>query len=313
MKEKLTVLLAAYNGRKFIQQQISSILSSRCDIGVSIVVSVDPSSDGTAEILKRIEDGAVRVLWNDSSSGGAKQNFSRLVDYSLALDSRYYAFSDQDDVWDNDKIDKTLGKLKEMEQKYGANLPLLVFSDSRLVSENMTLLEPSFMQAEALNPGAVNDVYRLLVQNVGQGCTFIFNRALLDAATPISEDARMHDHWFMLVACAFGKIGYVSEQLVSYRQHSSNVLGGGRLGLGGAILRALKKSRGIKDAIALSQRQARAFRIRYQDLLNSDVCSFIIEFEALSTRGWLYRKWFCIRYRLRMGDPLRTLGLYIFI
>lgn len=313
MREGVAVLLAAFNGEKYIYQQISSILSSRCEVDVSIFVAVDPSADRTIDILECFQGQSVYFFSNEKLSGGAKQNFSRLVDYALGLDFRYYAFADQDDVWDSNKIQLSLDRLREMERFHCFDFPLLVFSDSRLVSEDLSLLEPSFMKAESLRYESANNMYRLVLQNVGQGCTMLFNRSLLEMAAPVPQEARMHDHWFMLVACVFGRVGYIPQALVSYRQHSSNVLGGGRLDIRSAIYRALREGQGIKKAIMQSQSQAKVFCSRYKGFLDMMDYDFLVNFGSLSTKGFFYRKWFCLKHKLCMGDALRTLGFYFFV
>lgn len=314
MKEnRVVVLLAAFNGSRYIEQQVSSIFSSCGDVPVSVVVGLDPSSDNTDEVLEGVNDGMLLVLRNKEPSGGAKQNFSKLAEYAVGLDEKYFAFSDQDDVWDSDRLILTLRRLREMECRYGAETPLLVFSDSRVVAEDLTVVEPSFLAAESLAPSIAGDFRRLATQNVGQGCTFLFNRALLELATPVPDAARMHDHWFMLVASVFGKVDYVAKPLLSYRQHSSNVLGSKGYDIGGAVHRALRKSDAIKAAISQSEAQAKAFGIRYQNQLVPEVRGFFIEFGGLSEKSFLSRRWFCLKHRLKMSGILRTIGLYIFV
>lgn len=311
--KKVMVLLAAYNGERFIYEQIASILSARDFLDVVVCVGLDPSTDATSTVLERFAADGVEVVANAKSSGGAKQNFTQLVDYALGHSSDYYAFSDQDDVWDAKKLEKSINMLSNMEAEHGENLPLLVFSDSRLVKENLELISSSFIQSARLDPRSAGDIFRLIIQNVGQGCTFVFNRALLEMAAPVHKDARMHDHWFMLVASAFGKVGFIPEPLVSYRQHSSNVLGGSRFGFYTASKRVFNNLKELRVSIERTQLQAAAFADRYQELLDLDTISVLYEFSNLSAKSWLYRKFFCFNHRLRMGDPIRTFGFYLFV
>lgn len=308
---KVVVLLAAFNGAKYIEQQVDSILSSFEN--VSVVVGLDPSSDDTEQVLKRFKDEPLLILRNEKASGGAKQNFSKLSEYAVFMDGGYFAFSDQDDVWDDGRIAITLQRLKELEARYGAETPLLVFSDSRIVSEDLTVTEPSFLAAESLAPSVADNYKRLALQNVGQGCTFLFNRALLELATPVPEAARMHDHWFMLVACVFGKVDCVARPLLSYRQHSSNVLGSKGYDVSGAAHRAFRRSDSIRLSLAQSEAQAKVFALRYRDQLSPKAFVFFSEFGAISEKGFLGRRWFCLRNGLRMSGLLRTVGLYVFV
>lgn len=311
-EDRVVVLLAAFNGSRYIEQQISSIVSSCGGVPVSIVVGLDPSSDNTEEVVEGLR-GDLLLLRNKEPSGGAKQNFSKLAEYAVGLDEKYFAFSDQDDVWDSDRLIITLDRLRQMECEYGPETPLLVFSDSRVVADDLTVIATSFLGAESLETSIADDFRRLATQNVGQGCTFLFNRALLELATPVPSAARMHDHWFMLVASVFGKVDYVAKPLLSYRQHSSNVLGSKGYDVCGALHRALRGSDAIRAAILQSQAQAAAFGLRYRDKLAPEVFNFFIEFGGLSGKNFLARRWFCLKNRLRMSGVLRTIGFYVFV
>ncbi|WP_416137040.1 hypothetical protein ACM26W_10990 [Halomonas sp. HK25] len=313
MKESIAVLLAAYNGSRYIEEQISSILSSVVSIPVSIEIGLDPSDDGTERILVNIAGESVRVNCNQKPSGGACQNFSRLVDHALTLDDKYYAFSDQDDLWDECKLAEGLSKLRDMENQYGQEIPLLVFSDSRLVDENLNTFAPSFMAAEGLNPSNIYEFSKLTIQNVGQGCTFLFNKALLELASPIPENARMHDHWIMMVACAFGKIAYLDKPLLSYRQHSSNVLGASDYSVFGAIDRFINQAGSISHSLKKSQCQAGSFAFQYKSRLPAERYEFLVEFSKVSEKKFFSRKMFCLKHRLKMSGKLRTVGLYVCI
>lgn len=313
MNSSVAVLLAAYNGARFIESQIQSIFSSELKIPLSVVVGLDPSTDATLEVLNSIDDERMSVVYNDTPSGGAKYNFARLVDCALSLPDRYYAFSDQDDVWDSDRLAIGVELLKDHESRLGANVPLLVFSDSRVVDENLAVVNPSFMATEKLDPVTAEHFNRLIVQNVGQGCTFMFNRALLELAAPVPSSARMHDHWFMLVACAFGKVIYVNKPLLSYRQHSNNVVGAAGYGVVKALLRVWKGSRAIRASLASSQQQAEVFARRYEQELGQERYDFMMRFAGLPQLGFWARRSFLYKHGIRMSGTLRRFGLYAYV
>ncbi|MWJ27637.1 glycosyltransferase [Halomonas sp. ZH2S] len=312
MKSEMLVLLAAYNGQKYIREQLLSIFESEGCLSVSVLIGLDPSSDSTELVVEEFEGESCLVIKNKEPSGGAKNNFSLLVEHALDSDNKYFAFSDQDDVWDADKLSLNLDNMREMELLYGANAPVLVFSDSRVVSESMEMIETSFMKAESLNPDFCDDFKRLVIHNVGQGCTFLFNRALLELAAPVPDGARMHDHWFMLVACALGKISYIPKPLLSYRQHSTNVVGAHGHGVLSSIEKFLFKKQSIVDSIIKNQKQAEVFLNRYGDLLDKNQATFLRKYSSLSRESLLYRKIFCIKHRLAMSDSYRTAGFYLF-
>ncbi|VVO89921.1 hypothetical protein PS903_02229 [Pseudomonas fluorescens] len=313
MRHKILVLLAAYNGEKYIAMQIDSILNSNHNQDVSILIGLDPSTDKTESILENLDGPLISIIKNITPSGSAKNNFSRLTEQALNLDSNYFCFSDQDDLWDKDKITITLEKLIKMEREHGPETPLLVFSDSRVVSETLQTTAHSFIENESLKPNIANDFKRLLIQNVGQGCSFLFNKALLELATPIPDGARMHDHWLMLVACAFGKISFINQPLLSYRQHSSNVLGSKGHNLKGSISRAIKGRNAIKKSVHQLQKQAKSFHTQYKNKLPIETQQFLLEFGELSKQSVISRKKFCLKNNLYMGDLKRTIGFYVMI
>ncbi|SIQ31483.1 glycosyltransferase family 2 protein [Aquipseudomonas alcaligenes] len=313
MRESVAVLLAAYNGEKYIKPQILSILSSRLETPLSITIGLDPSTDDTREVVDSIGSESIFTFCYETPSGGAKYNFARLVEHALLLPDRYYAFSDQDDVWDSDRLAVGIKLLKEHESRLGDGVPLLVFSDSRVVDEELGIVSASFMEAEKLDPAAAEFFNRLIVQNVGQGCTFLFNRALLELAAPVPGSARMHDHWLMLVASAFGKILYVDRPLLSYRQHSNNVVGAAGYGFFRALARACKGSQEIRDSLSFSRKQAEAFVLRYGSMLDRDRYEFLIRFVGLPQLGFWARRLFIYKYGVRMSGVLRRIGLYLYI
>lgn len=312
MKNEVLVLLAAYNGQKYIRKQLQSIFESSGPLSVSVLVGLDPSSDDTYSVVKEFEGKGCLLVSNKEPSGSAKNNFSLLLERALSSENKFYAFSDQDDVWDVDKIAMNLSSMHEMEMLYGANTPILIFSDSRTVSESLEVINESFMDAESLNPDFSNNFKKLIIQNVGQGCTFLFNRALLELATPIPEYSRMHDHWLMLVASAFGKIAYIPKPLLSYRQHSANVIGAHGHGVFSAVERLFFKKQSINESILKNQKQAEVFLHRYADFLDNNQISFLRKYSCLSNKNFIYRKFFCVKHGLVMSDFLRTAGFYLF-
>jgi hypothetical protein len=133
-------------------------------------------------------------------------------------------FCDHDDVWLPDKISVCLDKMRSMENLHGSELPLLVHTDLLVVGPQLERLNKSFWHFAKINPARVN-LNQLLAQNVVTGCTMLMNRALCQIASPIPPQAIMHDYWCALVASISGKIYYIDEPTILYRQHSKNLFG----------------------------------------------------------------------------------------
>lgn len=311
------VLLAAYNGDRFIADQIESILRQelRKGLDLSVIVGVDPSEDETCSQVREFceRDSRVKMICHDSPSGSAQAHFSRLMLQARGASSRYFCFSDQDDVWHEDKLLSSLDKMTQMEAGFGEDVPMLVFSDSRLVAADLSLIFDSFWASDRLSPVMAASFKRLAFQNVGQGASFFFNRPLLELSAPIPIEARMHDHWVMLVASVFGEVGFVDRPTLSYRQHEKNVLGARGHGLFQSIGRFLSRRRAIVDAILASEKQADIFLKRYECQLPPEVRGFFYQMATLNQKSFLYRRWFLFRHGIRMSSFDRTVGLYFLV
>lgn len=217
------IVMATYNGAAYIKEQIDSILSQEYP-SLRLIISDDGSSDGTREILEAYAQkhpSVIRLLPYGQNLG-VRCNFSRLLESATA---DYIFLSDQDDVWDRDKVPKSLKKLRELEAVHGKETPLLVHTDLRVVDKTLSLISPSFWKFCGLDPIAGKTLNRLLMQNVVTGCTTVINRPLLKLALPIPGYCDMHDWWLSLVGAAFGRVEPVPSATISYRQHGSNTVG----------------------------------------------------------------------------------------
>ena len=212
----VSVVMSTYNGEKFLREQLDSILKQK-DVEIRLCIRDDGSSDKTLSILDEYASKSVTILKGDNI--GAK--FSFLYALQKAPDADYYAFSDQDDVWDDDKLTIAISKIKETE-KNNSDKPLLYSGRTRLVDLNL-----NFMQNGKNHHR--RDVKWLCGEPLSAaGCTMVFNKKLKDiVASYIPVNFPMHDAWVTNVCLAVGgKIVYDDIPHISYRQHSSNVVGG---------------------------------------------------------------------------------------
>lgn len=219
----ITILMATYNGEEYIAEQIESILN-QTESCWKLIIQDDCSSDGTAKIAQAYAErypSMIKFKERETSSGSAKNNFSSMLQFS---DSEYTMTCDQDDVWLPKKIELTLKKMQELEVKYGKDKPLLVHTDLKVVDEKLKAIDNSLFHQQNLDSSR-DKFNNLLVQNIVTGCTMMVNHALIVLADKVPEQAIMHDRWFALLASAFGKIGFISEPTVLYRQHDHNEIG----------------------------------------------------------------------------------------
>jgi glycosyltransferase involved in cell wall biosynthesis len=257
---EIDILLATYNGERFLREQIDSILGQDYE-HLRVLARDDGSSDGTSEILK---DYAARfpdrfeVLPSENASGSAKLNFLLLM---KAATADHICFCDQDDVWLPNKLSRTKEAMDRLKSDWGTNLPLLVFTDLQVVDDKLNQLHPSFWAYMGIDPERINHLNRLLVQGVVTGCTAMLNRRLLDLSLRMPEEASMHDRWIALIASTLGKHAIVKSPTILYRQHDRNVLGTGATQRPRALRQRLWRPDTQKyfEEWRTNQRQAAAF------------------------------------------------------
>ncbi len=215
----VTVLLAVYNGEKYLKQQLDSVLNQTVT-DIKILVRDDGSSDTSPQIIDEYcEKYAEKVFkMGGIPTKSAKQNFAELL---KCANSDYVMFCDQDDIWLPQKIEKTLAVMKSIEDGI---TPVLVHTDLKVVDGNLNVISNSFFGFQKL---IQNDVTlpKLLVQNYVTGCTVMINRALVEVCKEIPPQCIMHDWWLALVAILFGKLVCLDEATMLYRQHSDNQVG----------------------------------------------------------------------------------------
>jgi rhamnosyltransferase len=248
------IVLSTYNGGTFLAEQIESIRAQTASEW-RLYVRDDGSSDRTREILSDFaaRDSRISILSDDAGNLGAPASFGVLLAHAFARGERYVFPSDQDDVWLPDKAARMLGVATEYEGCLGVQVPLLIHSDLRVVSTNLTTVHPSFFQLVRIDPRADVQLPRLALRNAVTGCATLVNRALLECALPFPRVA-MHDWWLAQCAALFGHIALVDQPTVLYRQHSANALGAN--GLLGTIARAVLTprswwSRGARHFVAV--------------------------------------------------------------
>jgi hypothetical protein len=308
---RVDILLATYNGGKFLTEQLDS-LAKQSYQNWQLIVRDDGSSDQTLSLLdefgKRYAP-RVNIIKDGKGSLGASQNFSELLTHS---DSDYIMFCDQDDVWLPHKIEVSLQSLLELERAHGKHTPLLVYSDLQVVDEKLNLINASFWQHQHINPTQGQHWNRLLIDNVVTGCASMFNRALLVAASPVPKEAILHDWWFALVASVLGVMKPINQPAILYRQHSRNVKGASRKPK--RSLRSVtspERRQELWEELRLCQAQAHILSHIYAKRIEPEKLSVIKTFSELDTLSFLGRKVFMVRYSILKNGLLKNLALLI--
>ncbi len=264
MNDPIDILLATYQGAHYLPEQLSSLLAQSYPY-FHIWVRDDGSSDETLAQIDAFRRAHPERLTLLSSTGrlGVRGNFSALMRHAKAY---YVMFCDQDDVWLPHKVEVTLLRMKESEEREGRETPLLVHTDLQVVQADLAPIAPSFWGYTGIDPEATS-LRALLRQNVVTGCASLINRPLLELAYPISPNSLMHDWWLALVAALFGKIEFIPEATLLYRQHGRNSLGAKKLTVWSLIKQLIKKRLPITTHEHFQQ--AQSLLQRYAHLLNA--------------------------------------------
>jgi len=209
---KVQILLSTYNGEQFLRAQMESLLSQDYP-HLEILVRDDGSSDGTPGILKEYEKlPPVRVIYGENL--GFARSFLKLL-RSSDPDAVFFAFSDQDDIWEPDKISAAVAILDEE----CPDQPGMYFSRVKLVDSDLFPIGISNAPKRPLSFG------NALVQSVAKGCTILLNAEARDLCAHTPAYTQSHDWWCYLVVSAFGKIVFDDQSRILYRQHGRNVVG----------------------------------------------------------------------------------------
>lgn len=319
--DQINVILATYNGSKYIKEQIESILNNDYP-NVKIWVFDDGSTDGTDEIVKQYErdfSGKINFQKN-SENKGLTRNFLEGVSRVIDLEKEkihhkyfksYYMFSDQDDVWHKDKIKKTLYKMKSMEKRKGDHLPIAVFTDALVVDEHLNLLNTSFHNSNKLDV-TKTDLPHLLMENKLIGCTIMFNQPLVQKLDQQDKEGiRFHDWWIALIATSFGYIGYVKDATLSYRQHGRNIVGDQSFKK--YMINRLVHIKNQRKSVEKNMTQANSFLATYEASLGNKEKEILLTFININTQNWLLKRINILKYGFLKTGFIRNLGLFLCI
>jgi glycosyltransferase involved in cell wall biosynthesis len=296
-KHTVDILLATYNGFSYVASQLDSILA-QTHKDIRLIIRDDASQDSTRKVLEAYANrypDIITLLPSDISSG-VKGNFSCLMQHATA---DYIMFADQDDLWEEGKVAKTLQKMQELEDRFSSATPLLVHTDLKVVDRNLNVLCQSFWKYGKIDPLKGHSLNRLLMQNVVTGCTMMINRSLLDLGGPIPEKAAMHDWWLALVAAAFGHIEALLQTTLMYRQHGANALGAQKFLSLGHFKKGMNR---INEPEIAKQAHVDALLARYSEFLTYDQKQMLKAYKKLPG-AFLFKKFYLIlRYKFfKMG------------
>jgi glycosyltransferase involved in cell wall biosynthesis len=282
--DKIAILLATYNGEVFLREQIASI-EAQTAAGWTVYFHDDGSTDGTMEIIRAYTAAdPERFQYIDGpATGGAKNNFFYLLGQ---VDAPYYFFCDQDDIWEKNKVEVTHRRMLLAESESGEDaavmprtaadgavsgaecggavtggrqLPCLVFTELRVVGTDKRVIADRMSSYQALDCTNLG-INRMLIQNVVTGCTMEINHALRDMMRKAKnmDDIIMHDWWAALIASFYGRMEFIPEPTINYRQHTGNSVGALAIHDKRYLFKRVRQGRQIRQSLSKTRKQAAA-------------------------------------------------------
>ena len=284
--KNVQVLMSTYNGEKYLKEQIDSILSQE-NVEVSLLIRDDGSTDKTLSILEKIVKENTNVSYYIGKNIGAAKSFIDLVNQSKEAD--YYAFADQDDVWNSKKIISAIEKIEN-----DTNIPSLYISALEVVDEELNTIEIKKVSGNLCFEGE-------MAKNFATGCTMVFNKKLCNAIKTYNPSyIIMHDSWITRVCYAIGGNVVVDENTyIKYRQHGNNVVGYKDEGF-----RKLKKQLKIAfiDKISMRVNIAKELKSGYEELLTDNTKELVNNLINYQT-NWKAKKWLLENKKFRTNIP----------
>lgn len=206
----ISVVIAAYNGEKYIMEQLRSVL---CQLGENdeIVISDDLPSGSTFPAIEELVKNDKRIVYIKGPGKGVIKNFENAIKNAKG---DYIFLCDQDDVWLDGKVEAVK---KELDG--GA---LVVMHDAYITDDELKITEESFFASHGSSTGYIKNI----IKNSYIGCCMAFSAKLKPYILPFPENLPMHDQWIGLIGEKTGKVALINKQYIYYRRHDGAVTGG---------------------------------------------------------------------------------------
>lgn len=212
-KPLVSVVLATYNGEKYLTQQLDSIIQQDYP-NIEIIVTDDCSTDNTFKILQdyAAKHPFIQILRNENNIG-LNKNFEKGL---LLANGEYIAISDQDDIWKPNKLTRLVSVL---------NSHSIVYHNSELINSYGVSLKQKLSDKRQLSD--FTNCLNFAVVATVPGHAMLFRKSLVEQCIPFPENVILYDHWLAFVATFTSDIKFIPEPLVLYRQHDNNMFGTG--------------------------------------------------------------------------------------
>jgi len=213
--KKIDILMATYNGEKYLVEQLDSIINQTYR-NWNLLIRDDNSTDKTLEIIQNYhkKDKRIKILKDNKGNLGIVRNFEELLKNS---ESEFIMFSDQDDIWVENKLDMYLKMIEKIKNK-----GFMIHSDAILFDKNKSnILKETFISKKAINKGLENVFFNYFVQ----GATILISKEIKNFILPFPKEVYLHDRYIHLISELFFERIFVNKALIYYRQHGDNQIG----------------------------------------------------------------------------------------
>lgn len=264
---KICVLLSTYNGEKYLEEQLESVVNQE-GVEVEILVRDDGSTDDTCAILERWQTCG-KLKWYKDRNLGFALSFIDLIVQAPECD--YYAFCDQDDIWHSDKLKRASDTLDKIENPV------------KLYCSNVNYYKDGEVYGAIHQKVPYYDKYTCLIRNIAPGCSMVFSRTLKElivSAPPKKIIA--HDFWIFQLAVLMGTAVYDLEPSMLYRQHENN-----QIGQKGSICEKTKRRvKSLSSSKSRHEREEQAkelIRCHFDDIADDTTRSIILNIAEYRT------------------------------
>ena len=308
MNPSVRIMMATYNGENYLAEQIESIIGQTYT-NWSMIIQDDQSTDSTWDILEQYasEDKRISIRKSPEKNHGAFYNFHSIAnqDKTSGIKFDYYMFSDQDDIWDKDKIERLIEYIKQ----YDESKPVLVYADMRVIDQNGMKSFSSVREASGLH---YKNKYSLFFSHIIHGCNLIMNRRNFESVPIIDINEKIvkilsHDNLNAKYAGILGNVFAYPGITMSYRRHGENVTADQ---CGYSIKRIIKRiatfdKLGRDHAIAYNQSLYTIKLMKYDSRFDQELLN---EIEMAIRKGGLTSLHFVRKYKVDWGNTAKNIS-----
>lgn len=214
MKDKVMVLISTYNGEKYLEELLDSVLKQK-NVDVDILIRDDGSTDNTINIIKKYAQKESNIEFFVGKNIGYAKSFWNLI--KKTYNYKYYAFCDQDDIWQNNKLEQAVKMINDYSTE---DIPILYTSNVISVNNNMEIISHN-----AFNCKKTLNIYESFQKSILPGCTFVFNDNAAQILKKYDGYMESHDWAAYTIVTTFGKVLYDTDSYIYYRIHENNTIG----------------------------------------------------------------------------------------